>query len=193
MHAEPPIITGKMARPLNPDIHPWLRQDEETSEAYKAFEAYRDADTRRVTKPDMTEVEKSRYKRWSAQWSWSARARAWDRYVARQDLDDMVRYRRTMNERHRTIARTALSKAAQWLVNLNPDTMRPSDAARLLEVAVRMEREAAGAHLGDEGMLPEQEEETTGEQTLGGLFNVDPETEAALAAAVNAALQRRDG
>lgn len=190
---------GTMARPLDLDINPWDQQPWEVEPAYQAFVGYRDSEHRKVRVPQAEgqsdaehTAEISRRQRWSAQGSWAYRVRAWDRYVTQQDLDDLVRYRRTMNERHRTLGRVGLSKFAQWISNLNADTLRPMEAARLLEVATRIEREAAGANLAYEGTLPEQGDgESPGAgRTLAEMLGVDGRMEAELARMIHEATGR---
>lgn len=164
-------ITGKMARPLDPDINPWDRQPDEPEDAHDAFTRYRDTEgTRNLFPPgprpdDTWDEEQTRawnarrswLKRQSAVWQWSARALAWDHWVAQQAAEDLVRYRVRMDERHRNIGRAGLQKIAQWMVNLDPDRLKPSEAIRLLEVSARLEREAAGAYLAAEVLVPAPE------------------------------------
>lgn len=135
---------GVMARPLNPDLPSWEKQAKETPKAYAAFIAYRDSEKRRLADHGSTARE------WSAQWQWQLRCLDWDRYMARVDAEELVRYRVTMNERHRAAARLAQARIITWLQGLDGEVlarMRPSEAARWFEVAVRIEREAAGAAL----------------------------------------------
>lgn len=123
------------AHALDPDINAWDKQPSETPDAYAAFVAYRDSEARMVGKHGY----------WSCVWSWGYRTHEWDKFMAAVDVKEMVRYRRTMNERHRTIARVALNKAAQWLQAQRTETMKLNDVVRLLEVGVRVERAASGA------------------------------------------------
>lgn len=125
-------------RPLDPDRPIWERQDGETNEAWRAFEKYRDQEHR-----NYREVSASAG-RWSREWQWQARVAEWDRHLTRQEAEELVRYRVSMNQRQRAIARSAQSKIIQWLTNLDPSKMRPSEAARWFEIAVKVERDAAG-------------------------------------------------
>lgn len=127
------------ARPLDPDRPIWERQDGETNQAYEAFVKFRDMDKRSTTRIG------SAANRWSPMWSWQARVREWDRHLSRLEADELVRYRVSMNERQRAIARVAQNKVVQWLESVDPSKLKPSDAVRWFEVAVRVEREAAGA------------------------------------------------
>lgn len=131
------------ARPLDPDVHPWMRQPEETDAAFAAFTAYLNQEKRRVHDHGASSF------RWSAEWSWRYRAYEYDLFMAQVDLEEQIRYRRAMNERHRAIARSAQGKLVEWLQQLNPQSMTAADATRLLAVVVEMERRATeGADLG---------------------------------------------
>ena len=131
---------------LSADLLPWERQPEEGELAYQAFRAWLDSDKRRVTDHGPTA------KNWSMRHQWSYRAHEYDVYMARVDLEDQVRYRRRMNARHRQIGSVAQSKVVMWLNQLTDDkiaAMSPADATRLLDVAVRIERAATPAAVGD--------------------------------------------
>ena len=128
---------GKGARNLDPDLNPWDRHPGESKAAYDAFLAFRDDDARRVgSKSNLN---------WSGQWSWGFRAFEWDRFLARQDQDELVRYRRRMNDRQRKIASAAQQKVIQWLAAQDVRKWTAGEAARWLEVAVKIERLAGGA------------------------------------------------
>lgn len=123
------------AHALDPDVPAWEKQPGETPEAYAAFVTYRDSEARMV----------GAHAYWSSVWSWGYRTHEWDKYLAAVDVKEMVRYRRTMNERHRAIARVATNKAAAWLQAQQVESMKLTDVIRLVEVGVRVERLASGA------------------------------------------------
>lgn len=129
---------GKGARNIDPDANPWERQHGESQKAYNAFIAWRDSEDRKLAEHGSTA------QKWSSQFSWGYRAFEFDRYLARKDAEDMVRYRRTMNDRQRRAARLAQQKVIQWLVALDPTRLTPGEAAKWLEVAVKIERLAGG-------------------------------------------------
>lgn len=128
-------------RDLDPDLLPWEQQPGETVQAHNAFLKYRDMEKRSVREVGSAAL------RWSAEWHWQYRCREWDRYVQRAEAEAMVRYRVSMNERQRRMAVVAQHKLIEWLTNLDTSKMRPNEAARWFEVAVRIEREAAGGSL----------------------------------------------
>lgn len=84
-------------------------------------------------------------KNWSSQWSWASRAREYDVYMSRIDLEEQTRYRRRMNARHRQLGAVAQGKVVAWLNSLTDAdvvAMSPADATRLLATAVQIERAA---------------------------------------------------
>lgn len=156
----------KLARPLDPDRMPWERQPDEPDDCYKAFVAYRDQQKRRVTDHGSSALK------WSSIWQWGYRTYEWDRYMARVDVEDQVRYRREMNERHRTIARAATLKIAKFInETLDVEKLRPAEAARWLEVAARLERDASGATVAELAQVNDEPESL--EPTLAEVFGGD--------------------
>lgn len=193
-----PVVNrpGKMAQPLDPDVNPWDQQPNESQPAYEGFVGFRDSEDRKVASVSMPGPEASRRKRWAATYQWINRARAWDRYQQQQELDDLVRYRLSMNRQHRVQARVAQGKFVEWLQTRTPEDVarwRPMEAVRVWETAVRVERMAAGADMPDEVAFegPVEAGENEGTMSLAEVFKSAPETEAALARAVHEALSGR--
>lgn len=123
----------------------WLQQPGESKTAYEQFKAYREADPRRVRD------QPSGFHN-SVRWSWQERVKAWDNHLAEQEAERLIRYRVDMNERHRTVGRLAMGRAAQWLQTLTQDKierMRPGEVVRMLEVAAKLERDASRGDLPD--------------------------------------------
>jgi hypothetical protein len=124
------------------DLLPWERQEGETDAAFAAFKAWLDSDKRQLK--DFLSTARN----WSARYHWSVRAHEYDIYLSRTDLEEQVRYRRKMNERHRRMAAVAQSKLVAWLNELddaNVARMTVADATRLWDVAVRIEQAATSA------------------------------------------------
>lgn len=189
--------TGKMARPLDPSVDPWEQQPSESAIAYQAFLEFRDSEDRKVSRQDVLTSSVAQRKRWSALWAWSFRSRAWDRHLAMKEADELIRYRMSMNRRHRDIARVAQNKFVQWLATKTPEDIqkwKPMEAVRVWEVATRIEREASGAALPSEvegegvdgvgDVIPENE------LPLAQMFDRDPQARSELAQAVYAAVQK---
>lgn len=123
----------------------WLRQPGESENAYRQFVAYRDSDPRRIR--DHASGAHN-----SVRWSWRERCRAWDEHLMKREAERLVRYRVSMNERHRAVARLAMSRVAQWLQNLDTvqiESMKPSEVMKMLEVAATLERTASRGDLPD--------------------------------------------
>lgn len=123
----------------------WHRQEGESDTAFAQFEAYRDSDPRRVRD------HPSGFHN-SVRWSWRERCHAWDLHLQEQETERLIRYRVDMNERHRAIARLAMSRAAQWLQGLDEmriSKMKPNEVVKMLEVAANLERNASRGNLPD--------------------------------------------
>lgn len=123
----------------------WHRQEGESETAFAQFEAYRDSDPRRVRD------HPSGFHN-SVRWSWRERCHAWDLHLQKQETERLIRYRVDMNERHRAIARLAMSRAAQWLQGLDEmriSKMKPNEVVKMLEVAANLERNASRGNLPD--------------------------------------------
>lgn len=174
--------THARAHPLDPDANPWERQPGESSKAWQAFLKFRDSEERHVRSIGGSAMD------WSREWSWGYRCFEYDRYLDRVDVEALVRYRRTMNKRHRDIAMAAQGKIVQYLQRMDVKDMKPSDLARWLEVAIKVERQAAGAELPDGTTVHEPPASTTGALTVADLLGVsdDPGEQADLARELHA-------
>lgn len=178
---------ARAERSLDPDVLPWEKQPGETDLAYEQFLRYRDMEKRSVRDagPNSNNL--------SVQWMWGSRCLEWDRYVRRQDDEALVRYRVAMNERQRAAGRLGQQKVVNWLVNLDPATLSPHEAARWFEVAVRAEREAAGAATSEP--LPTSDPLTFDPfegMTLAEVLGTDRDDEIAVAERLFAELQGED-
>lgn len=123
------------ARPI------WKRQPEETEAAYASFKRYRDMEKRKIR-------DCPNGNNYSTRWSWRERVEAWDKHLADNEANELVRYRIAMGERHRALGRKALEKAEEWLDSLDEkriSRMSPNAIVQMMDVAARIEREAAGA------------------------------------------------
>lgn len=131
---------GKTAHVLDRDRPVWERQPQETKRAYDVFIGWRDSQERNVTSLG------GNAKKWSAEWSWGYRAFEWDLYLSRREHEDLVRYRLEMNDRQRKTAYAVQQKVIRWLHDLDVTRLKPADAARWWDLAVKVERMAAGAN-----------------------------------------------
>lgn len=164
---------GKKAHPLDPDRPVWERQPRESAKAYGTFLTWRDSQERNVTAFGRTS------KQWSAEWSWGYRAFEWDLYLARREHEDLVRYRLEMNDRQRKTAYAAQQKIIRWLAAVDPLKLNARDAARWWDLAVKVERMAAGAnteqigvvHTGSIGLRVEDMSAEEVDEALASLVN----------------------
>lgn len=131
-------VPGRHARDLDPDRPVWERQAQETDEAYKAFQAYLESERRKVTEHGPNAL------RWSSHWSWGFRAFEFDKHVSAVEMQDLIRYRVKMNQRHRRLASAVQAQVVEALQGFNPAHLKPADLVRWLEVSVRIERLASG-------------------------------------------------
>lgn len=125
----------------------WERQPGEPPKAFATFCAYRNLhplDRSLAVVGQKLGVSKSYLERLSAKFQWVDRAAAFDREQDRLDQARRVREVQAMNERHATIAASILQKIALYLEGMDATSLRPSEVARLLEVATRAERMGRG-------------------------------------------------
>jgi hypothetical protein len=102
--------------------------------------------------------------------------------MANADMEQLVRYRRMMNERHRKVAAAGFAKMGQWVRDLDVKTLSNSEAIRLFEVFVRIEAAAAGAYELDQTPTQQDQENARKPTTLADLIpGIDPTVEADLA------------
>lgn len=127
---------------------PWDRQPKETTPAWEAFVAYRDMGaTRSVTKVART-LDKSRtlIGRWSSSNSWPIRAAAWDSEEDRLWQLELRVQRRKSAQRNINLAHGTMVAVGQAVHRMaqNPSEIGPTDAARLMDSASKLERLALG-------------------------------------------------
>jgi hypothetical protein len=128
------------------DVLPWERQPGESARAFEAFTLYRDAGPERSQRAVARRLGKSGalIGRWSSAHRWVLRADAWDTEQDRQWRAQMTARRRRAVDRHVRTAELAQSKVAQRLIDLDPAELTVTELTRLLDVTVRIERDALG-------------------------------------------------
>ena len=142
--------------------YPWERQFAESRQAFEAFCIYRDMGPTRSSEKVARELSKSAQlmRRWSANWDWVERVNEWGDEQDRQNRITQMQAIRKMNERHATLAVALQGKIATGLNLLQDETilgMTPSAISRLLEVGVKVERQARG----EAGEVVEEKMEST--------------------------------
>lgn len=131
---------------VEPTSDPWERRSGESSPAFEAFARYRDAGIERSIRGVAQELGKSAtlLARWSSANDWVARAAAWDAEQDRRWRNQIAARRRRAIDRHINMAQLAQTKVAARLMGLDEQTLSATELTRLLDVAVRIEREALG-------------------------------------------------
>lgn len=180
---------GARYAPKGATPNPWDRQPGEGPQAFRAFAAYRDSGAggakrslqktaESLTKSNGEPYSVGTLKEWSRKWGWQARVDAWDDEQDREVQRELVKGIASMRKNHVGIAKAMLSKSLQALQRIPVDELAPSDIARLVDVAAKLERISRG----------EVTERTEGTQTIAGevalhqidLSNVTDEELAAL-------------
>jgi hypothetical protein len=124
----------------------WDRVGKETFRAFELFAHYRDEGLNRSLRKtaEAFNVSKRLLEKMSSRHSWQMRVRAFDGEQDRQrQLDNRVA-QRVMVDRHAALATLAQQKALDRLQTLKPTELTPTEATRLLEMGVRIERLSRG-------------------------------------------------
>ncbi|TAM68311.1 MAG: hypothetical protein EPN50_05040 [Chloroflexota bacterium] len=134
---------------------PWEPQPGESSPAFAAFVMYRDLGPGRSITKTAEALGRNRtlIGDWSSRWRWQERIAAWDGELSRRTLDAEADERRAMVKLHartaravvNVVARRVLGDEARGIQAIDPNTLGPQDLARLLDVAVKVERLSRGA------------------------------------------------
>lgn len=126
----------------------WERQKGESSKAYAAFCVYRDLGPDRSIEKARQTMPKTRPKSWLVCWStkynWVARAAAYDDYLDRKKRLEREKAIMDMMERHARLAVAFQQRIAQRLQEVDPAELSPSDMAKWLDTATKLERLSRG-------------------------------------------------
>ena len=129
-------------------MKPWDRLEDESSHAYQAFLAYRDAAKRSIRSvQDHVCISISVYQlhTWSNRFNWKERALAWDRHVsAKRDariLTKLTSERSKLALKRLTARSLAVNQALRTLEKINRDSIAVSEPGELLEL-LRATRQA---------------------------------------------------
>jgi len=141
---------------------PWERRPDESAQAYEAFSAYRDMGYARSLSSVADQLQKRRelMGRWSRRWQWVERCKLWDREIERQQAAESMDAQRDMREYHARLARLVLDSVTKRLLGvtgtdesgneveivkaLDPSELSPSEMARLIAEASKLERLSRG-------------------------------------------------
>lgn len=173
------------------DAETWERQPGESAPAFEAFATYRDTEPgQRSHRRVAQQLGKSRtlIGRWMDTHRWVERVRAFDGEQDRVWLLEVQYQRRLAAKRHMAMARLAQGKITQALQALDADKITVSELTRLLDVSVRIERDALGEPLKHEVSGPAGEPLT---MQLAEFQQMPPEHRRAAIAELVASVARR--
>ena len=132
----------------------WDRQPGESSKAYSHFCLYRDMgphrSLRKMAKEDECRAQVGQLERWSSKWQWVERSQRYDDHLQLQDRMRQEKERKEMVSRHAKIAVLSQNLVVKGIEKLVSEVeqgkrdLSASDASRLLDVAVKIERLSRG-------------------------------------------------
>jgi len=122
--------------------------EEEGARAFAAFVLYRDSGSGRSLEAVSQQTEKnmSLIRRWSSEYSWVARCRAWDMEQDRIRRDAHLKSVAEMADRHAKIAMRLQEKVIQRLKELDPMELSPREISAWIDTAVKIERLSRGVN-----------------------------------------------
>jgi hypothetical protein len=120
---------------------PWEQQPGESTKAFEAFATYRDLGAKRSTARVAQKLGKSKTltDRWSSQWMWVERVRAYDRDLDKQAREQAVKDVRSMTNRHIRIAMSIQAKAVSALEELDTKKLSPKLMLDFIDKATKLE------------------------------------------------------
>ncbi len=126
----------------------WERQPGESSKAYAVYCVYRDLGPERSLEKAIQKLDKKRVKQtiwqWSSKYNWVARCQAYDDYIERRKREEKEKAILEMAERHAKLAMAFQQRIAQRIQQIEPSELSPSDLAKWLDVATKLERLSRG-------------------------------------------------
>jgi len=81
---------------------------------------------------------------WSSQYDWVTRAQAYDDYIEKKKREKKEKAILDMAERHAKLAMAFQQRVAQRLQGIDPLELSPSDMAKWLDIATKLERLSRG-------------------------------------------------
>ena len=129
---------------------PWERQKGESAQAFEAFSIYRDLGSERSQQAVAKQLCKSRQllARWSAQWEWVERARAYDIDLDRQARVQSLKDAKDMRRRQTKTGVFMQKKALEALEKLKPDDLDVNSIIRLITEGAKLESSNRLAEIG---------------------------------------------
>lgn len=124
----------------------WKKQPGESKKAFDAFRIYRDMGPTRslVRVGQQSGKNRTLIERWSSRGDWQDRVDEFEAHDERVRLDNQLRAKKDMDERHAQIATSLQNKALRRLQNMDPSELSPGGLLSYLTEATRLERLARG-------------------------------------------------
>ena len=132
----------------------WERQPGESSKAYRHFCLYRDMGAsrslRKLAKDGKCGAEVRQLERWSTRWRWVERCQKYEDYLDYRNQMQQEKERQEMRNRHAKMGMLAQSVAVRKLekavdrIEQDEERVRPGEAARILDIGIKVERQARG-------------------------------------------------
>jgi len=122
------------------------RQEGESKQAFEGFTVYRNLGLTRNLKDVGEKLGKSHslIKRWSSQHNWVERAQAFDEEMDKRAVLENAQLRKQMIKEHAEVSRELLLKVKDAVEHIKAETLSPYEIAKLLEIAVKVERLSRG-------------------------------------------------
>lgn len=150
-------MAKKTKQQTHEEIEPWEQQPNETGPAFQAFVEYRSMGLRRTIQGAANKIQPNNPKyvrqlyKWSSEYDWKKRASLYDRDQDRIRVIVENEEVRQMQKRHINAALLGQAAAQDTLKEFAPiqgqkakKKLKASDAIKLMEVSVKMERTARG-------------------------------------------------
>jgi hypothetical protein len=134
----------------SPKRDPWNKRGDESAKAFEAFNLYLELGAQRTVVKVSEKCGKhvSMLYRWSRRYQWDARCDAWEDFQDAEWVKERQRSIREACRRHTLIAKSMTGKVTGRLKKIDPEELSPSDLARWLDTAVKIERQALGLSTG---------------------------------------------
>ncbi|MDF2787670.1 MAG: hypothetical protein K0S80_768 [Neobacillus sp.] len=122
------------------------RLEGESKQAFEGFVVYRNLGLTRNLKDVGKKLGKnhSLIKRWSSHHNWVERARAFDEEMDRKAILENEQLRKQMIKDHAEVSRQLLFKVKEAVEHIKPENLSPYEIAKLLEIAMKVERLSRG-------------------------------------------------
>jgi hypothetical protein len=136
----------KLPKEIEEKLHPWDRQKGESHTQFKSFLLWRDTPSVDRNLKELGKMlghaNSTTVSRWSKQWDWDGRARAYDNHLQNLELNNRESRIVDMNERHINIAYAAQVQLAKAIEALDPKRLSPKDIMEWFKISVEIERRA---------------------------------------------------